>query len=338
MRIFSSLPILRLFVIATAILLFSACANDSVPELGPPTPPNNETEPLSMNQTVPQDGILETVTWNLKRYGEFYNRTELGVQRTRNVLQIADSLKADLYAFQEIASQRGLDSLTRYMPGYRSFVADHISYDQKLAFAYNTEAIDSLSAGAVIDNQDDYDWADRLPLYFSFNYNYPGADNLVEIYAIVIHAKANTGDRQEAYNRRKGAAESLYAYLQGEHPDAHILLLGDFNDDVDVSIYDDSSPSPYADFVEDEASFKAITGSISENGESSYIAGDYSDLIDHIIISDELFSRYAVSSEEIYIEAENFIENYEYTTSDHLPVWAKFDFTSSDKTSTRDLH
>ncbi|MGK7369524.1 MAG: hypothetical protein ACNS64_04865, partial [Candidatus Halalkalibacterium sp. M3_1C_030] len=194
---------------------------------------------------------------------------------------------------------------------------------------YNTNAIDSVSSGAITNGQDDYDWAGRLPFYFSFNYNYQGTST--PVYAIVIHAKANTDE--EAYNRRVRAAESLYTYLQSEKPDAHIILLGDYNDDVDVSIYDDGSssplPSPYEDFVTSENSFRAVTESISEANQSSYIAGNYSDLIDHIIISDELFDEYSSSSEEIYFDAESFIEDYVDTTSDHLPVWTKFDLTGS---------
>ncbi|MDX1586166.1 MAG: hypothetical protein R3222_05460, partial [Balneolaceae bacterium] len=264
------------------------------------------------------------VTWNVTWYGSYSNGPDDELQQTKNILRIADSLKADLYGLQEVSSQQAVDSLTKYLTGYRGFVAEYIDYNQRLAFLYNTNTIDSLSSGAITTGQDEYDWAGRLPLYFSFNYNYQG--NTTPIYAIVIHAKANTGsasDLEEAYNRRVRAAESLYTYLQSEKPDARIILLGDFNDDVDVSIYDDSSPSPYDDFVMAENSFRAVTESISDANQSSYIAGSYSDLIDHIIISDELFSSYTASSEEIYFEAETFIEDYVTTTSDHLPVWAK---------------
>ena len=308
-------------------MLLASCVSDSAPEEEPP--PGNEVDPPSMNSPVPPDGVLEAVTWNIEWYGSFSNGPDDELQQTKNILQVADSLKADLYAFQEVSDQGSLDSLTKYMEGYRGFVSEQISYDQKLAFVYNTQTIDSLSAGAITANQDEYDWAGRLPLYFSFNYSSTDGSAPVEILAIVIHGKANTGDsteQEEAYNRRVDAAGSLYTYLQNEHPDAHILLLGDYNDDVDVSIYDDSSPTPYAPFVENENSFRAVTATISEEGQSSYLPGNYTDLIDHIIMSDELFSSYVSSSEEIYFDAENFIENYESTTSDHLPVWAKFEF------------
>lgn len=307
----------------------TSCLSDSVTE--PEPPEENSPQYPSPTESVAPDGILETVTWNLAYYGEDIYGSEEGIQRTKNILRIADSLKADLYGLQEIASQEGLDSLSKYMTGYRGFVAEHIDYNQKLAFLYNTNTIDSLSSGAITTGQDEYDWAGRLPLYFSFNYNYQGTST--PIYAIVIHAKANTGDNaseyEEAYNRRVRAAESLYTYLQSEKPGARIILLGDYNDDVDVSIYDDSSPSPYDDFVMAENSFLTVTESISQDNQSSYIAGNYSDLIDHIIISDELFNNYTASSEEIYFEAEEFIDDYVNTTSDHLPVWAKIDLSGS---------
>ncbi|NGP76007.1 hypothetical protein G3570_05160 [Balneolaceae bacterium YR4-1] len=318
----------KLILFTFIALLTSSCLSDSVTE--PEPPEENGPDYPSPTESEAPDGILETVTWNLERYGDDLYGSEAGIQRTKNILRIADSLKADLYGLQEITGQAGLDTLSKYMPGYRGFVADYITYNQKLGFLYNTNTIDSLSSGAITTGQDDYDWAGRLPLYFSFNYNYNGTST--PIYAIVIHAKANTGNTQEleeAYERRVRAAESLYTYLQSEKPDTRIILLGDYNDDVDVSIYDDSSPSPYDDFVMAENSFRAVTESISDANQSSYIAGDYSDLIDHIIISDELFNNYTASSEEIYFEAENFIEDYVNTTSDHLPVWAKIDFTGA---------
>lgn len=312
-------------IVLAGALFFTSCLSDSLSEQ------KREAESISNTASVPPDGILETVTWNIEWYGSTSNGPEDERQQTKNVLEVSDSLKADLYAFQEVHSKERLDSLTKYMTGYRGFTADYISYNQRMAFVYNTETIDSLSAGAITQNQDGYHWASgRFPLFFSFNYNYRGSS--IPIYAIVIHGKANTGDSQEkeeAYNRRKNAAQSLYEYLQNEQPDARIILLGDFNDDVDQSIYDGASPSPYMSFVNDNDSFRAVTKSISEKGESSYIAGNYSDLIDHIIISDELFSGYKTSSEEIF-KADRFIENYVTTTSDHLPVWAKFDFKKSD--------
>lgn len=272
--------------------------------------------------------MLEAVTWNVNWYGSTSRGPENESLQTDNLAEVMDSLRADLYALQEVYSQPALDGLVKRLIGYRGFVAGHIQWDQKTAFVYNTAAIDSISSGAITEGQDTYDWAGRLPLYFRFNYTYQ--DISIPVYAVVIHGKANTGseaDRLEAYERRKRAAGSLYSFLQEYQPEAHILFMGDFNDDVDVSIYDGSSPSPYEDFAADQTYYKTVTRSISEEEQSSYVGGNYSDLIDHIIISDELFPSYVSSSEEIYFNALEFIQSYESTTSDHLPVWARFDVT-----------
>lgn len=282
------------------------------------------------SEPVPADGILETVTWNIEWYGSLSRGPSNESLQTSNIVQVMDSLRADLYALQEIHSQNALNGILERLSGYKGFVADYSSGSQlHTAFIYNTAAIDSVSGGIITEGQDGFDWSSgRFPQFFSFNYTYQ--QTTLPIYAVVIHAKANTGssaDKEEAYHRRRRAADSLYTYLQNQKPEAHIILLGDFNDDVDVSIYDGSSPSPYEDFV-NSTQFKALTKSISEEGKSSYIAGTYSDLIDHIVISDELFSIYRSSSEQIYFKAEEFIDNYVHTTSDHLPVWATFDIAS----------
>lgn len=320
----------KLLSLTAVSLLAVSCLSNSVSSEG-----EGEGEgevPDITTKPVAPDGVLEAVTWNLEWYDSTSNGPGNESLQTENIVKVMDSLKADLYAFQEVYDQAALNSLTQHVTGYRGFVAEHIDWVQKTAFVFNSETIDSVSSGAITEGQDEYNWAGRFPLYFEFNYTYQ--QQKVPVFAVVIHAKANTGDeleQQESYNRRAEAAQSLYTWLQAEKPDAHIILLGDFNDDVDVSIYDNSSPSPYEDFVSDNAGFDAVTSSISQAGQSSYVGGDYTDLIDHIIISNELFGYYVASSEEIFFEAQDMTDFYETTTSDHLPVWAKFDITAQAK-------
>jgi exonuclease III len=316
----SNIRIWQLLWGMTSIMLLASCLDGELPRR------ENKTEPVIKSAPVPPDGTLETVTWNLEWFGSASHGPNDDELQIFNVVEVMDSLRADLYALQELYSQTALEKLLNRLSGYRGFVAGHIDGNQKTAFVYNTAVIDSVSAGAITEGQNSYDWANgRYPLYFRFTYYHESS--AIPVYAIVIHGKANTGDataKEEAYQRRKRAAVSLHSYLEQEHSDANILLLGDFNDDVDASIFDGESPSPYLVFFENENTFKAVTQSISKAGQSSYLPGQYTDLIDHIIISDELFSSHITSSEEIYFSAIDFIENFEQTTSDHLPVWSKF--------------
>lgn len=281
--------------------------------------PEEAKNEVGTNEPVPPDATLETVTWNLEWYGEGTGSDK--TQKTANILNVADSLRADLYAFQEVSNQKILDELSRNMSGYDGFVADYIDYNQKVAFVYNTNTIDSLAAGPITNGQDEHAWASgRFPLYFNFTYTYQ--NTTTEIYAIVIHAKAFSD--QESYERRKTAARDLYDYLMEQRPNANVILLGDYNDDVDESIYE-GRETPYHFFVNNNT-FQVVTGVLSDAGRSSTVG--YPDMIDHITMSDELFSSYVDESAAVFIISNEFIPNYEETTSDHYPVWAKFEMTS----------
>ena len=291
----------------------------------------NVGEPIEQNEPVAADGILETVTWNIQWYGDGdgQNGPSDENQQTENIIRVTDSLKADLYAFQEIYDQQALNNITENMSEYRGFVADHISWVQKTAFVYNTNSIDSVSVGAITEGQSEYAWANgRYPLYFEFTYTYENAS--MDFYAIVIHAKAF--DDEESYQRRKSAAQDLYDYLTANKPDANIIFLGDYNDDVDVSIYEDNgdpAETPYQPFVENDNHFQVVSKALSDEGKSSTVS--YPDMIDHITMSNELYSFYVDQSATVFQFENDFISNYGSTTSDHYPVWAKFDITTSTK-------
>lgn len=323
-------------LLAVPLLILSGCGSPYQPE----EEQKENAVQIEQNDSVPPDGVLETVTWNLLGYGTGFTGPSNWDLQTKNIVAVVDSLGADLYAFQEVADQEALDNIVQYMNGYSGFTASHVPRDQDMAFVYNTNAIDSLEAGPI-DNTDigeayqnkwDYYWANgRTPLFFRFNYTYENTTE--EFYAVVIHGKANTEDYAESYKRRQMAAEGLYYYLRENKPDANIILLGDYNDDVDQSIYyvqenNDRvyQETPYDEFIEDTDNFNVLTKKLSNAGESASV--NYDEIIDHITISNELFDEHIQNSTLIH-DPRSYIDNYENTTSDHLPVWAKFDITSA---------
>ena len=334
-----------------ALILLVACGTPYQPEEDEEQKEEEQEEQISQTNSVPADETLETVTWNLLGYGTGFTGPEDIDQQTKNIVRVVDSLDADLYAFQEVHDQSDLNSIVSNMTDYRGFIADHVGQSQRMAFAFNTNSIDSLDSGAISSSdvrteyQDDwsYNWAGsgnqtgRLPLYFEFEYTFEGTTET--FYAVVIHGKANTGssaaEYEEAYQRRKEAAEGLYYYLQDEKPNANIILLGDYNDDVDQSIYYESSDdgsrnyaeTPYHLFVENSDFFNVITKELSDSGQSASIG--YEDIIDHITMSNELYDNYVQNSTAVYDSPQSYIENYGESTSDHLPVWAQFNITPS---------
>jgi endonuclease/exonuclease/phosphatase family metal-dependent hydrolase len=336
---------------AVLVVLIASCGTPYQAEEDPEEEQEEEQEEqIEQNDPVSPDGILETVTWNIEWYGSESNGPSNEMLQTKNIVEVVDSLDADLYAFQEVSDQDALNNILQYMEGYRGFTASHVPRNQDMAFVYNTNTIDSLEAGEINDVRQEYqnDWSyywasGRTPLFFRFNYTYQNTTQ--EFYAVVIHGKANTGSNSEeyaeAYQRRQKAAEGLYYYLQDNKPDANIILLGDYNDDVDQSIYyadengeDVYQETPYDEFVEDIQNFEIITKVLSEAGETASVPEEYTDLIDHITISDELFDEHVQNSTLIH-EPRSYIENYGTTTSDHLPVWAKFEISAQKTVSNK---
>jgi len=307
--------ILIILLTCGSVLFFTSCSNNTTPPNKQTGSSNNTGQLSDTANAVPQDGILETVTWNLKNY-----KISSGNVKTNNDIRMIDSLNADLYAFEEVDSKQAMDKLLSRMKGYRE-IYEKNPYEGN-AFVYNTNAIDSVSSGEISDGQNEHAWANRLPFYFSFNYKPGNGKKAVLIYAVVIHAKAGASDA--SYQRRVKAARELYNYLTQHKPNARIILLGDFNDETNTSI-DNGHQSPYKPFVQDSLHYDTITYTLSAHHKTSET--NYQSVIDNIIISNEMEPYYEKGSAAIVIPDNSFIKNYGATTSDHYPVWAKFDMS-----------
>jgi endonuclease/exonuclease/phosphatase family metal-dependent hydrolase len=272
-------------------------------------PPTDTT-----NTAPPVDGILEAVTWNIEydSFGPSNERLQM-----KNIVKAADSLHADLYALEEVKDKQALEGFVKRMKGYRGIFEK--TRNQGNAFIYNPNVIDPISSGKITMDQLSHPWAGRLPFYFSFNYKPGKGKNPVKIYAVVIHAKA--GASRGDYKRRVTAAKELYKYLTNERPHARIILLGDYNDKLNMSIYK-GHPSSYKIFVRDSTHYNPLTLVLAKHHKTSEV--NYQSVIDNIIISNEMEKYYKPGSVHVFIPTDDFIKDYGNTTSDHYPVEALF--------------
>lgn len=140
----------------------------------------------------------------------------------------------------------------------------------------------------------------------------------IDLVLIVLHAKAMRD--ASSYNRRKDASAALKSYLDGTYPEAMVMVVGDFNDDVDLSI-SSGKPSPYRNFVGESADYSFPTKALSDAGEDSTVS--YRGVIDHHLVTDELAALYQAGSAEVY-RVDQYIPNYGATTSDHYPTLARY--------------
>jgi endonuclease/exonuclease/phosphatase family metal-dependent hydrolase/uncharacterized protein YdeI (BOF family) len=285
---------------------------------------------------------LDIVAWNL----EWFGHTGSGFGPANDTLQqantacVASKFNADIIVFEEVCDTSKLRKIlpanykykcsTQYYSHFFDIPETAADPAQKVCIAYNTatvspidtacKAILSDKATFVAGNSSNSFWASgRLPYMFTANVTLEGVVQRIRV--IGLHAKS--GAAAADYSRRLEDVKALKTELDAKYPRENLIIAGDFNDDVDVSIAT-GQPSSYADFVKDSLNYKVITKELSDAGKRS--TGGFTDMIDHIMVSNEMFSSYITGSVGVADgnNMNSFIGAYNLTTTDHFPVWASF--------------
>ncbi len=271
--------------------------------------------PPIVADTVSKNRTIDITTWNLEWFGwadSTRGPFNKNLQRQR-VRTIMDTIKADIYALQEVLTDEALASLSdSIVGGYRRIFNSDIPSDQKMAYIYNPSTVTPVSTGLAV-NGGSQAWANgRFPLRMTFDI--AGGKRMV---VFNIHAKAtDSATAQNDYQRRKTDAETFHAYLRDFYNDSSVVVLGDFNDRLVGTNIDSTLPSCYGVFTNDTQGWKATTLPLEQEGLSSYLGFNRS-FIDHIIINRNLVPVYY----RAYLESpERYLTSYSSTVSDHRPV------------------
>jgi hypothetical protein len=301
---------------------------------------------------------LSVIDWNLNWFGTpdpTLGPGDKALQK-KNVGVVLPSLHADLYALEEVCDEQALDSIVATMPGYAVVVGQYGSYSnptipggpdplitvQKLAFVYNTAKIsvvrtDSLLTLGVtnpLDPSTQYynDWASgRFPYMLTANVTLSdnhGGTNTRTIRFINVHAKANTAPVLTAYNRRADGAHALDSLLKAQYPADNVVILGDFNDDLNTTITAGINPpitSWSAFTITDSALYTFPTQPLSPAGQHSDV--NFTSVIDNVILSDSMSKYYLPASATVRSDVATLVTNYGTTTTDHYPVYTQYSFT-----------
>ncbi|SHM99713.1 Por secretion system C-terminal sorting domain-containing protein [Cyclobacterium lianum] len=300
--------------------------------------------------TLEQDKTLDIVSWNIAWFGSNLPRQgpEDPEQQLENVRNLIMSINADIFALQEITDLHLFESLVASLEGYEAEISPAVSYGsksydsaQKLAFLYNTETISRISSSVLLTGVTESDlnnypsepdrfWASgRLPFMMRVESK---VKDVTEKFSLVnIHARSNSGGESATdprYAMRKYDVSVLKDSLDHYYGAEPLLVLGDFNDDLDQTVSDISantvadSATSYARFMEDQNNYFSPTLRLSQAGLRSYISSEQ--LIDHMILSNEMAEAYIPQSARIIVP-ENGVANFLNNTSDHLPVKIRID-------------
>ncbi|NVJ01866.1 putative Ig domain-containing protein [Myxococcus sp. AM009] len=294
--------------------------------------------------TVRTAGTSLTVGhWNLEWFGapnqgppdstsEGGATDDLQIAHARDILRDSG---ANVWGLVEMVDAEDFATLKAQLPGFNGFLANDASFvpngtsyysngEQKPGILYDSSL--TLQSAQLILTANDADFGGRPPLRVDFTTTVQGESTPLVV--IVLHMKAF--DNETAYGQRQRSSAALKAYLDTSLPTERVLVIGDWNDDIDESITRDSTgdslPSPFAPFVADTQRYTFITEPLSRLGLRTTVG--YPDVIDHTLASNELADDYLSGSVEV-LRPDAWIPNYGNIVSDHYPVISRYDLGGS---------
>jgi hypothetical protein len=299
---------------------------------------NGDSRALSLNVRG-SSAPLTVGQWNLEWFGAPNqgppNSTSDG--GTPDDLQIAyaraviGDAGANVWGLVEMVDSTDFATLKAQLPGYSGFLANDVSFvpggaswysagEQKPGILYDS-SLTWRSAQLILTAQA-ADFGGRPPLRVDFTMRVSGAD--VPLVVIVLHMKAF--DDEVSYGQRQRAGTALKSYLDTGMPSERVLVIGDWNDDVDRSITrgDDGTyfASPFEPFVLDTSHYTFITRPLSLAGERTTVV--YREAIDHTLATNEMATDYLSGTVRV-LRPDSWIPDYGNVVSDHYPVVSQYD-------------
>ncbi len=277
-------------------------------------------------QTIPKIGRYQTLeigNWNL----EWFGKTLPGYGPYNDSLQqqlVAKSISAsdiDIWALCEVSNTVAFDTLCRRLPQYTGMLCNY-NPEQKTAILFKKDMFQMLSSQLVgTANKDSFSTA-RFPFEITLKTTQNSSIDTLKL--LILHLKANTGsDSQKllAYNSRKRSSEWLKDYVSQSTKTAKIILLGDWNDDIDLSIHN-NLPSPFSAMINSNKG-QFISKRLTDLQEATTTS--YPETIDHQWVSNALLQYWLKDSIHTW-RLNQFILNYAQVCSDHYPVYSQYEW------------
>lgn len=274
---------------------------------------------------VGDDTTFEVATWNIEWFGDSNNGPSNDALQVQNAAAIIAGSGIDLWGVQEIADDNEFAELLEALgDDYDGQLATN-SVQQRIGFVYDTRIVKVRSIKHILE-EFEFEFASRPPLQLEADITLP--DTTVTITFIVLHMKAFS-DRP-SYERRVDASTRLKNNIDFTSlASKRVVVLGDLNDELISSTYA-NQVSPYQNFVDDDADYFFPSLALEQSGEGSFCRNasctSTGSMLDHLLISNELFDVYIPTSAGFIPDLPAAINTFANTTSDHLPVYARFDF------------
>ncbi|MBL8960513.1 MAG: endonuclease/exonuclease/phosphatase family protein [Gemmatimonadetes bacterium] len=287
-----------------------------------PTTPATPADTLAAR--IPVQGTATTLdvgSWNIEWFGDAGNGPSNEALQLTTVTSAITAMDLDIIGLQEVVGSAQFTELDTRLGAYAGILASdaivaggaasYTAGEQKVALLYKP-SVATLTGARIVLASASNDFAGRPPLEATFRVTVNGTPR--DVVVLVVHMKAFAD--AESWQRRTNAAIALKAYLDQAYPTQQVVVIGDFNDDVDTSI-SSGRPSPYSAFVGDVARYAFPTAALSLSRLPTTVG--FTEAVDHHLATNELMATYVAGSARA-VRLDQYITDYANVTSDHYPV------------------
>jgi endonuclease/exonuclease/phosphatase family metal-dependent hydrolase len=252
---------------------------------------------------------LEVATFNLEQFPKENNT----VMHTANLIK---HLNADIIALQEVTNEGALKQLADQLDGWEYVISPEPSQSLAPAYLIKMTEIALIEEATTVwfdeTENDDY-YFPRAPFVIKVIHRRSNQEFLL----VNLHLKA-MGD-SESVGRRRGASNMLKDYIDAHYPDEFVIVLGDFNDELDE---EKTIDEVFSNFTDDTENYRFADMSIATGNTEYWSYPGWPSHIDHILITDEWFEYLDTT---MTVRPDACFDDYENYISDHRPVVVVFD-------------
>lgn len=306
-------------ILAFALLAFVVSCQEEIQERG--TPIVDETDNGSGNPLPPAEPVagkyanclsvlgnttLDVVTWNLENF------PTSGTTTLTLAKEMINTMDADILAVQEIVSGTNFNTLVASLEGYSGVVVGS-GGSQKLGFIYKTSEITSFETPVELFTDDNC--AFPRPALKTTITHVSGK----QVTFINVHLKCCDDSPTQSclggIERRRQASIKLKSYIDTNLSTQAVVVLGDWNDDITQP----EGNQVFTNFVNDATNYKFADMAIASgsNANFSYQSSQYISHLDHVLITNELFTNLGEVRTVLFSTCES---QYKTSVSDHYPV------------------
>ncbi len=272
--------------------------------------------------TFGTDSTLDVLTWNIERF------PKNGTATIDSVARVIEALDADLIGIQEVRDTAICRQMVRSIPGYK--VHMDIGWSGGLAWVYKTSTVQIQSVYNILNTSPYRNALPRSPLVVEFQF--AGADWVAinNHYKCCGDGQLDPNDPGDEENRRMEANNLLKQYLLLNHSSDRLIVLGDLND----NLMDPFQHNVFRMFIADSSRYRFADHALAQGPNYHWSYPTWPSHLDHILISDELFSFFSdPSASALTVRVDDFLPNgwadYDQFLSDHRPVGLKIPFSPS---------